>query len=290
MGIIEFNDEQSINYVITLIGSFFSFISSGFIIYMYCTKTNLQSYSCKFIRYLCITDFCLAICNLYSAFMIPSYYADWLCYWQAILITYFLLSSILWTAALSHALFTVVLDTNPDFEFLQRKYLVLTYGVPVIAFVLPIVKNEYGEAEGWCWISAKGSGPTTLRFICYYIPLIIVIIYNFVQYKRIIRELEDGSIIEGVSKRLKFYPLILIITQLPLTVHRIIVFFGSSCMPIAVIGVLSASLMGLTNAVLYGFTDPVQEYVYSWCRTNEVYDNSFESLDRNSIVQTSLNR
>ena len=61
-------------------------------------------------------------------------------------------------------------------------------------------------------------------------------------------------------------------------------------MPIAVIGVLSASLMGLTNAVLYGFTDPVQEYVYSWCRTNEVYDNSFESLDRNSIVQTSLNR
>ena len=87
--------EEEISFVATVIGSVISLIFSGFIVYMYTVKSDLKSYACKFIRYLCISDCLLAICNFYLAFMFPSYLFDWLCIMQSILITYFLLSSIL---------------------------------------------------------------------------------------------------------------------------------------------------------------------------------------------------
>ena len=57
-----YDTEEEINYIVTLVGSCLSLISSGFIVYMYFTKSDLQTYSCKFIRYLCITDCFLSIC------------------------------------------------------------------------------------------------------------------------------------------------------------------------------------------------------------------------------------
>ena len=174
-----------------------------------------------------------------------------------------MLSSILWTAALSHALHTVVIYLQPDYELLERRYLVLTYGFPIIALVLPIVGSDYGAAEGWCWIASHGWGPTIMRFLCYYAPLVIVIFYNILQYRRVIKEINENALEEvNVSKRLKFYPLVLIITQISLTVHRLIYFFaGVSYMPLAIIGVLTTSLMGMINAFLYGFTEPVKNHV-----------------------------
>jgi len=49
-----FDASEHINYIVALLGSFFSLLFSGFIIFMYSTKEEFQSYSCKFIRYLCI--------------------------------------------------------------------------------------------------------------------------------------------------------------------------------------------------------------------------------------------
>lgn len=287
-----YDTEEEINYIVTCVGSGLSLMSSGFIIYMYYTKSNLQSYSCKFIRYLCITDFFLSICIFYLAFLLPSFLATWLCYMQAVCITYFLLSSILWTAALSHALHTVVVDTQPDFYLMERRYLVLTYGVPAIALILPLVDNDYGAAEGWCWIANRGVGSTIMRFICYYIPLCLVIFYNFWQYRKVIREVNETSFVDGeLSTRLKFYPLILILTQISLTLHRLIHFFGGgSIMPLAVIGVLTTTLMGFGNALLYGFTEPVKSHVHNCFCKDESVDTSQDSFGQNSLVHQSLNQ
>ena len=287
-----YNTEEEINYIVSCVGAGLSLVSTSFIIILYSTKPNLQSYSCKFIRYLCITDFFLSLCNFYSAFMLPSFLATWLCYTQAVLITYFLLSSILWTAALSHALHTVVIDTQPDFPLMERRYLVLTYGLPGIALILPFVNNDYGSAEGWCWISNAGVGSTIMRFICYYIPLCLVIGYNFWQYKKVVREINENSFEEGaVSPRLKFYPMILIITQICLILHRIIYFFGGmTVMPLAVAGVLSATLVGAGNALLFGFTEPVKQHVYNCFGKDASIDTSQDSFEQSSVVNQSLNR
>ena len=172
----------------------------------------------------------------------------------------------------------------------MRRYLVLAYGAPILAFLLPLVQNEYGEAEGWCWISASGAGAAVFRFICYYIPLCLVITYNIIQYRRILRELDDQDSARQISKRLKFYPWILVITQMTLTLHRLIYFlFGVYWTPMAIVGVLLNSLMGFINALLYGFNDTMIEYILNKCRTGERNETSMDSLE-NSIVHHSLNR
>jgi hypothetical protein len=222
--------------------------------------------------------------------MIPSFEAQWLCVLQAVFVTYFLLSSILWTAAISHALYTVVITLNPDVYLLERRYVVLTYGFPAIALFLPLVRNDYGPSEGWCWISSEDAGAVVMRFICFYVPLVIVIVFNVYQYRKIIQELE-GEDPDSVSKRLRFYPWILIFTQIALTVHRLIhLVFGITWMPLAVVGVLTTTLMGFSNAVLYGFNDTLIENVHQCFSNTDYLDNSQETLDRGSLVHTSLNR
>jgi hypothetical protein len=222
--------------------------------------------------------------------MIPSFESGWACDVQAVFVTYFLLSSILWTAAISHALYTVAVTLEPDVFLMERRYVVLTYGFPIIALFLPLVRNEYGPAEGWCWISSEGVSATVMRFLCFYIPLVIVIVFNIYEYRKIIRELE-GEDPENVSKRLKFYPWILIFTQLALTLHRLIhLFFGITWMPLAITGVLTTTLMGFSNAVLYGFNDALIEHVHHCFSNRDYLDNSQDSLDHSSLVQTSLNR
>jgi hypothetical protein len=172
----------------------------------------------------------------------------------------------------------------------MRRYFALAFGAPVLAFSLPLVQNEYGAAEGWCWISAKGLAGTSLRFICYYIPLALVVGYNIVKYRKILKELDDQDSARQVSRRLKFYPWILIITQMTLTVHRLIFFFfGVFWTPLAVVGVLLNSLMGFINALLYGFNDTLIEYILGWCRTGERNETDMDSVE-NSMVHHSLNR
>lgn len=282
-------------YIVTLVGSVISLIFTTLILYFYLTKSNLKTYSHKYIRYLSFTDIFLSICKLYTAFTLPSFEENsWICVIQAILITYFLLSSILWTAALSHALHTVVTDNDPDFGLMERRYLVMAYGLPILAFFLPLVNNNIGPSEGWCWISSKDVGASVMRFICYYVPLLLVIIYNIVMYKKVMNEISSGSCVEGpVSHRLKFYPLILIITQFSMTLHRLIFFFfGVTWKPLAILGVLTTTLMGFANSLLYGFTEPVKMHMFK-CLKRKVHDDIHSSLgssENGSLVHTSLNR
>jgi Slime mold cyclic AMP receptor len=287
---METNDE-SIYYIVALVGSVLSFISSAFIVYIYYRSPSFQTYSCKFIRYLCMTDALLSICNIYIAFMIPSFLTGWLCSMQAVCTAYFLLSSILWTAAISHALHTVVVNPSPDFQLMERRYLMLTYGLPAVSLVLLLVENDYGSDGRWCWI-AYGVGSNVLLIIFYYVPLLTVITYNIIQYKRVVKELDDNSFIGAtVPSRLKFYPCILIATQISPSVYRILKHFTSdSIEPLAIIGVLSTTLMGLGNALLYGFTDAAKEFITNCCNREDTIDNSLESVEYSSMVQNSLNR
>jgi hypothetical protein len=220
--------------------------------------------------------------------VLPSFEGSWLCYVQAVCVTYFLLASILWTAAISHALWTVTITLNPDFWLMERRYVALAYGLPAISLFLPLVENEYGPAEGWCWISPFGWGANVLRLLCYYLPLCAVLFYNVRQYRRIIAELRENSDEENVSKRLKFYPWALLVTQAALALHRLLYLAaGVSFAPLAILGVLTTTLMGLTNALLYGFNEALADRVRKWFRASSV-----DPLDEqdSSLVHTSLNR
>lgn len=209
---------------------------------------------------------------------------------QSLLITYFLLASILWTAAISHAAYTVTSAIDWDEDLLMKRYLVAAYGTPIVAFTILFVTNGYGKSEGWCWIQANSFLSISICLVCFYVPLILIIVFNIVTYRKILKELDDQESAQQLSKRLKFYPWILIITQVTMALHRFIVIaFDEYVFPLAIIGVLLTTLMGLINALLYGFNDTLIEYTLNWCRTNDHLGTSMDSFD-NSVVHQSLNR
>lgn len=220
----------------------------------------------------------------------PSPYQGWLCTTQSLLITYFFLASILWTAAISHAAYTVTSAVEWDEDLLMKRYLVAAYGAPIVAFTILFVTNGYGKAEGWCWIQAKDFWSVSICLVCFYAPLILVIVFNIVTYRKILKELDDQESTQQLSKRLKFYPWILIITQVTMAIHRFIsIVFNDYVFALAIIGVLLTTLMGLINALLYGFNDTLIEHTMNWCRTNDHIGTSMDSFD-DSVIHQSLNR
>ena len=60
--------------------------------------------------------------------------------------------------------------------------------------------------------------------------------------------------------------------------HRLFYFItGIVFLPLAIIAVVTMSLMGLLNAILYGFTDPVLNHLRKCCNNKVHVENSVES-------------
>ena len=73
------------------------------------------------------------------------------------------------------------------------KYGVIAFGVSGIAALLPLTTSSYGSAGGWCWITSTGNSVLNKgnlwRFVLFYLPLWLVITFNFISYIWVIKSI-----------------------------------------------------------------------------------------------------
>jgi len=229
-------EEARVLEQINIAMSVFSFLGSSFIIFCYYKFQHLHTFPFKLVLFVSISDFITSIGN----FMGDAGGNDdthlgaseGLCVFQAVLISYGQLSSVLWSAAIAFTLEMAVLRRSKSFsqEHISQytyHYISVCFGAPVIMALLPLITTSYGDTGGWCWITQLDEAGLAWRMFQFYIPLWLVVIYNCYVYFRLYYRLKDmnaerpNRAAEENMKKIRYYPLILIICEFWASVNAI---------------------------------------------------------------------
>lgn len=283
-----------------------SLLGSLFIVAMYAMFQELRAFAFKLVVYLTVADVVKSICKAQPAFILPT--SGLSCYIAAAGISFGSLSSVLWTATIAWSLYITVVRGREDIQSLERYFHLCCWGAPTVLTVLPFSTNSYGPAQGWCWVAADEGSlwlGTMWRLLVFYVPLWIVIPFNIYSYARIIKAvrvhsssglIETIEIRDSLIRRLRFYPFVLVICNVPITVKRIYDFIDpeEGNFTLILVSALAICLNGLLNALVYGLTGSVKDAI-AQCfqprsRADSLLSDDAISLPRHShLIRRGLN-
>lgn len=256
-------------YYCMLAFSILSLLGSAFICFIYLVCKNLHQYSFRMIFVLSIFDI-----GISTAFCIPTYDSNGSsaeCQSQAIILNFFSLSSALWTTYIASSLYAIIVKNSMFFEKYFRHTLVSILVMSLATTLIPVISKSYGKVAGWCWIPARGLNIGFYeRMFLFFIPLWFVILFNLFLYVIIIRRLSknliDQNIINSLSRKLVYYPLISVICFLPYTLKAVletleVQFVYQYDFQFTLISGISRSTIGLLNAIVYGNTRIVKKTI-----------------------------
>lgn len=175
--------------------------------------------------------------------------------------------------SIAHSLYKTVVDQDNQVHDHNLRYHLLCFLTPALMVILV---NAFGAIEDyksdilWCWISNDGSWKDSiLRSVSLYIPLWIVIIYNIYAYYKIILTIKQeerymshqADIKMQLVKRLRMYPIVLILCYSLTSAYRLMQLIDPSVSPhffLKFIAALFSTLAGFLHSALYGFNPVVR--------------------------------
>lgn len=276
-------EEVSAIESISALFSALSVVGSGFIIYCYLRFTKLRKFAFKLVFILSINDFL----NQVGDFIQPSSAEvvgaatsepSTACYAQAWMDSYFELSSVLWTCSIAATLYMSVAQrkTIVQIEATFKWMCLICCGVPLVLTILPGLVGAYGHAGAWCWITEDF---VAWRFMQFYVPTWAAVGFNAWIYYMVLQQVnrmarreirtsagtqaakQDSQMLR-VIRRLRFYPLILVVVWFWGTVNRLVeAFSGESVFWLFVLQKTFSSMQGMLNALAYGLTAGVRQEV-----------------------------
>ena len=275
-------------YYCNLAAGVFSIIGSTFIILLYLFHRPLQTFPFKLISILSIFDFFNTI-----GFMIPTYNASSsqiICKLQAIIINFFTLGSILWSAVIAISLYMIALKSKLYVQKYLQLYLIIIVILCIADTIVPYLLDSYGKVEGWCWITQRTAANRDIfqRYLLFFVPLWLVVICNVSLYlviaSRLRKSRETSENINNrisLSKKLKYYPLILIVCYLPYTVKGALELFDHILSEdmvyyFTIIAGISRGINGILNAVVYGLTKKVRNKLSDLCFKEQIERSSYQ--------------
>ena len=249
-----------------------SIMGALFIIIVFFLFRDLQKLPFRLIFYFTVSDLFHSIGDFYTGLILPYYESYTLCQIQGFLISYFSLSSIIWSACIAHAISKTLLQLE-NIEKFERYYLAIGYLAPLLCFLTRIYM-DYGYTLGWCWIYQTTEQneayyiEITMRMGTYYIPLWTILIYISLTYIKILRylsgihgEITDQNLKDTLILKMKAYPIILLLCQIPVTLIRIISFWVTPPWWAMIIAGVGTSINGFINSIAYGATHEVKRKV-----------------------------
>lgn len=217
-------------------GAFLSLLGSCFIIVTFLLNRKLRTTTTFLVFLLAVASLGHALFVSLSWFLydgmlpftkdISDGVKEILCVIQASGIQYFALSSFLWTSTLAFHAFNILCRKKHE-ETLHdylKYYILICTGVPIVPLVICLLTESFGQTEDavWCWIEAEEG---ELRFGVYYVPLVVLWMFNVIMYVLLSRErrssLSYEYIIKAGKRRLRLYILVFILCKLPSLVNRL---------------------------------------------------------------------
>lgn len=258
-----------------------STVLSGFVIVSYVVHKGLRSRSFAMILQLAITD-CLG--NISYFFGQPAD-GSASCYAQAMLQQFSELANFTWVTLIALTLYMKVVRQAEDVEW--WKICAFAYGFPAVFALAPL--DFYGEAGGWCWIATseevEADAGTIWRFAGFYVWLWLFICVQIAAMWKVtlfVRSVAAAASSAGSTlgsntqkiltsiERLKYFPGIMIVCWLPLTINRIynVARPRQEVFALAMLSIVFRSLQGPANALAYAFTGTVRTTWWVWLRVH----------------------
>lgn len=286
-------DEKLTLWIVICVCAGISLIGSLFIICMYLTFPGLRGYSFRLVLYLSVADLLTSI-----MFIIPENAFPAWCEMKGGLINFTSLWRIFLTAVIANSIFISYKSEEIDFRKREKIYIFIIAVLSVLLSILPYTTHSYGHAQGICWIIANGDSiimGTIWRIFAYYGPLWSVFFYNTVVYTILVRRMRkeldsvtaEDIYLEEVIKRLRIYPLVLMICMVPTSLNRIYDTFNpdSPSFELTCIAFGILSCMGLFNAIVYGLTPSVKYSIISALSNSSSYTEYETDLNSGGVTR-----
>lgn len=260
------------------IASFASIAGCVIIIGLYLRFAKLRKHFARLVVYLTISDFWFCMANTFG----PYKTRQSGCYVQAMFVTYFGLASILWTGAITYSLQLIVEDCHAFSEReIEPYFLKMCWGIPLILTLLTMILVDFTPTGYWCWIDDSSLGDF-LRLVNFYIPLWVTVGYNTWVHHRLGKRINQLLVLEVANTRksenevaptesdqqkalwrLLLFPMVLAFCWTAASINRIATFIWPdfSWYMLDYLMVVTGSMQGFMNAIVYGTTIAVREAV-----------------------------
>jgi len=179
-----------------------------------------------------------------------------LCRAQAGGIQFFALSTFFWISCLAFHAFNILCRKKSE-ETLKsffKYYFLICYTIPLITVIICLSFGGFGQTEDevWCWIINRYQ---SLRFSLYYVPLVILWIFNVSIYVLLSREryssLSYGYIIKEGKRKLRLYILVFVIMKFPALLNRLCNLVWSDQFFLFLLQAIFDSLFGFFESLVY---------------------------------------
>ena len=249
-------------YISVTIASILSLLGCSVIIILYFACKELQGFAFKLITYLSLLDLLHCI-----VFILPTYDSasnEPICILQSYLLTIITLESVIWTLIICIFIYLSVVKKLACDCYVTKTFVLLSFFCIFISLVPFTTSNfsNYASRLGWCWLKSD-----FYKFVLLYIPLWIIFFVNTAIYVIVIKTLrceldgfEDTDVKKSIIRKLRFYPVLLIVSFTPVTILRITQFMNHKPHEALIIlsGVFTC-LNGCFNFVVYGCTQQVRK-------------------------------
>jgi len=238
-----------------------SFVGSMFVVACYFYLKDARSVLFTMVMFMSASDGIGSIAQMFgNAVAINMNF----CYFQAVLMSYFQLASILWCLAIAFILHMAYLRRNQAFfpnniGKIQRRFH-LIWVIALLLTIFPSFTGSYGDSGGWCWIQGRGGADTAWRIIQFYLFVWVAWIYCAFVYVSVRLRLQKDDADKKVARRTMSYPLVLFVCWTGGSVRRLVeVFGGEATVGLAAWHVATSGLFGFCNALVYGLTPAIRD-------------------------------
>lgn len=256
-------------YIANAVASIVSVFGCFFIILIYCVFRELRRVPFNLIVILAVFDLLNAV-----SFIIPTYdskLSDSACVLQGTLMNFSTFAGVIWTAFIAISLYAIVVKAYVEIGKFIKWYLVIDIVGAGILTAIPSIFEPGRKTVGYCWLYRGGGKEQYLfRFITFLVPFWAVVLFNFVVYGMIFRNLragiggDDALVRKKLALKIGIYPLIVVACFLPYSIKGVLEIqedwnrFKYEYNFTMAAGIIRC-LIGMFNAMIYGFTNNVRK-------------------------------
>ena len=262
--------------VVGLVSASLSTAGSFFILLTWLLFPTLRTFPFKLIAFLSASDFLASIAYILS-FGESAEHCNKQdqCAVLGFSLHFFLCASFMWIFAISCNMNLVLVQrVGNDILQYEKYYHILTWGTCIVLSVTPLFFNAYGDAGNYCWI--KTEHERYLGTFVYYIPLLLVMVMSSVNFFLSLLKMKAGQDrkttgeVVRVKIRLALYVAVFLLFHFFEITKKIHVLLDprNPSFGLYFLTRIFSPLIGLANAVVYGWNKAVISRYRAACCTN----------------------
>lgn len=242
--------------VISTIVSILSLFGCLLILVTYAFFRKVRNFAFKLIIFLSIAELIEVAGNLMGAFLTDDSTSESSCGFQAFLVNFGNLSSMIWSSIIAWCLYSATVLNTKNLRSKNRKFVLAGFALPGAISGLHWLAFRSGASE--CFCSHKFHAGTFIdglfHLLEFYIPLLVVLTFNLYSYSKVVafmKKYVSTTTETRFIRRLRYYPLVMVVCWAVGGLNRLFNAFGFESAGVDYFDLALGGLQGFFNGLLF---------------------------------------